>query len=39
MKRTVIADIELKTGFKALLLPLLADYYINLGFELDLQDG
>jgi len=37
--QTVIADIELKTGFKALLLPLLADYYINLGFELDLQDG
>ena len=34
----VIADIESKTGYPAMLLPMLADYFINLGFELNLHD-
>jgi DNA-binding Lrp family transcriptional regulator len=34
----VIADIETKTGYSAMLLPMLADYFINLGFELNLHD-
>lgn len=34
----VIAEIEQKTGIKALYLPLLADYFINLGFQLDFDD-
>ena len=34
----VIADIENKTGYRAMLLPMLADYIINLGFELNLHD-
>lgn len=34
----VIADIESKTGYSAMLLPMLADYFINLGFELNLHD-
>lgn len=34
----VIADIENKTGYRAMLLPMLADYFINLGFELNLHD-
>ena len=36
--QAVIEDIENKTGFKTLYLPLLADYFINLGFELDFDD-
>lgn len=32
----VIADMESETGYKAMLLPMLADYFINLGFELNL---
>ena len=36
--QAVIADIEIKTGFKTIYLPLLADYFINLGFELDFND-
>ena len=36
--QAVIEDIESNTGFKALYLPLLADYFINLGFELDFDD-
>ena len=32
----VIADIETTTGYRALSLPMLADYFINLGFELNL---
>jgi len=36
--QSVIADIELKTGFKTLYLPLLADYFINLGFEIAFDD-
>jgi len=34
----VIADIELKTGYNTLYLPLIADYFINLGFEIDFND-
>lgn len=34
----VIADIESETGYSAMLLPMLADYFINLGFELNLHD-
>jgi DNA-binding Lrp family transcriptional regulator len=34
----VIADIESETGYSAMLLPMLADYFINLGFELNLYD-
>ena len=36
--QSVIADIEFKTGFKTLYLPLIADYFINLGFEIDFDD-
>ncbi|OAI16538.1 AsnC family transcriptional regulator [Methylomonas lenta] len=36
--QAVIADIEAKTGYQAMLLPMLADYFINLGFELNLHD-
>ncbi|MDD1622441.1 MAG: Lrp/AsnC family transcriptional regulator [Methylococcaceae bacterium] len=36
--RAVIEDIEHRTGYKTMLLPMLADYYINLGFELELHD-
>ncbi len=35
---SVIAQIESETGFKSLYLPLLADYFINLGFELSFDD-
>ncbi len=34
----VIAEIETQTGFEAMQLPLLADYFINLGFELEWDD-
>ncbi len=34
----VIADIESETGYSAMLLPMLADYFINLGFDLNLYD-
>jgi len=36
--QSVTADIEIKTGFKPLYLPLLADYFINLGFEIEFDD-
>ncbi|OAH99214.1 Lrp/AsnC family transcriptional regulator [Methylomonas methanica] len=36
--KAVIADIETQTGYPAMLLPMLADYFINLGFELNLHD-
>ncbi len=36
---TVITDIERRTGYKVLQFPLLKDFYINLGFDLDLDDG
>lgn len=35
---TLISEIEQQTGYAAMLLPMLADYYINLGFELNLND-
>lgn len=34
----VIADIEARSGYQTMLLPMLADYFINLGFELNLHD-
>ena len=37
-RETVIADIEVKTGYSVMLLPMLRDYFINLGFELNLHD-
>lgn len=37
-RETVIADIEAKTGYSVMLLPMLRDYFINLGFELNLHD-
>ncbi len=36
--QSVIADIEAQTGIKTLYLPLLADYFINLGFEIEFDD-
>lgn len=36
--QSVIAAIESDSGFSAMQLPLLADYFINLGFELDFDD-
>jgi DNA-binding Lrp family transcriptional regulator len=36
--QAVIERIERQTGFTAMQLPLITDYYINLGFELDLDD-
>ena len=35
---TVIANIETQTGYTAMQLPLLKDYFINLGFQLDLEE-
>ncbi|OAI13950.1 MULTISPECIES: Lrp/AsnC family transcriptional regulator [Methylomonas] len=34
----VIAAIEAQAGYPAMVLPMLADYFINLGFELNLHD-
>lgn len=36
--QVLIAEIELKTGFKIFYLPLIADYFINLGFEIEFDD-
>ncbi len=36
---TTVANIEVQTGFKTMQLPLLEDYFINLGFQLDLDDS
>ena len=36
--QATIENIEIKTGFKAMKLPMLVDYYINLGFELAFDD-
>ena len=36
--RSVITTIEAEAGYPAMLLPMLADYFINLGFELNLHD-
>ncbi len=35
---TTVTKIEAQTGFKAMQLPLLEDYFINLGFQLDLEE-
>jgi DNA-binding Lrp family transcriptional regulator len=35
---SVIDKIEMESGYTAMNLPLLADYYINLGFEIDFDD-
>ncbi len=37
--QNTLINIEQQSGYKTMQLPLLADYYINLGFELDLNDG
>ena len=37
--QAVLTDIEQRSGYKTMMLPMLSDYYINLGFELDWQDG
>ena len=34
----ILNEIELNSGIKPLYLPLLADYFINLGFEIDFDD-
>ncbi|MBS3965296.1 MAG: Lrp/AsnC family transcriptional regulator [Methylomonas sp.] len=34
--QSVITDIERQTGYPAMRLPMLADYFINLGFDLNL---
>jgi hypothetical protein len=34
----VLSSIESKTGFSTFKFPLLEDYFINLGFQLDLND-
>ena len=34
---SVIEQIEIQTRFKTMQLPLLEDYFINLGFQLDLE--
>ena len=36
--QSVIEGIEIESGFKAMQLPLLEDYFINLGFEMDFDD-
>lgn len=36
--QAVVAKIEQNTGFKTMQLPLLEDYFINLGFQLELED-
>ena len=36
--QNVISDMERKTGYVAMVLPMLADFFINLGFALDLHD-
>ena len=36
--QTVISGIEKQTGLNTMQLPLLTDYFINLGFELNLDD-
>lgn len=36
--QSVLTEIERQSGFKTMQLPLLQDYFINLGFDLDLDD-
>ncbi len=35
---STVTKIEAQTGFKTMQLPLLKDYFINLGFQLDLEE-
>jgi siroheme decarboxylase len=35
---SILQEIELRTGLTTMRLPLLDDYFINLGFELELND-
>ncbi len=35
---TVLADIETQSGYSIMVLPMVADYFIDLGFELNLHD-
>ncbi len=35
----IITQIEQQSGYRTMQLPLLADYFINLGFELELDNG
>jgi len=37
--QATLQAIEIQTGYIAMQLPLLEDYFINLGFQLDLQDS
>ncbi len=37
--QTLLNNIERQTGYRAMPLPLLEDYFINLGFPLDLPDS
>ena len=37
--QALLDQIEQETGLPTLRLPMLADYYINLGFELEFEDG
>jgi hypothetical protein len=36
--QSLVADIEQRSGYQAMLLPMLADFYINLGFDLELDN-
>ena len=36
--QTLLDDIEKKTGYKTMSVPLLDDFFIDLGFKLDLQN-
>ncbi|MCF6204842.1 MAG: Lrp/AsnC family transcriptional regulator [Methylococcaceae bacterium] len=36
--QSIIEAIETEAGFKTMQLPLLADYFINLGFDIDFDD-
>lgn len=35
----LVAEIEQRSGYAAMCLPMLADFYINLGFELEWDDA
>ncbi len=37
--QSVVKQIERESGVKTMQLPLLADYFIDLGFEMNLNDG
>ncbi|MEE9337347.1 MAG: Lrp/AsnC family transcriptional regulator [Methylococcaceae bacterium] len=36
--QSIIEAIEIEAGFKTMQLPLIADYFINLGFDIDFDD-